>query len=195
MPPSSTTCHRRRGYWHAARRSPAGAFRWARSSSLGATDAGDEGQPATGLDPLRRRDLVTGPLAEPVVGDAFAYRHALLRDAGYASLARAERARLHARMARWLEGAAGARTDEVADAIAGHYAAALESAPALAREVDDGLDRATVQRLAADWYERAGTAALALSAQDAARTLYRRSIDLTAEDDLCGPRPPLGAAG
>src|SRR4029079_15916164 len=63
-----------------------------------------------GLEPLRRRDLIAGPLAEPVVGDAFAYRHALLRDAGYASLARAERARLHVRLARWLEGAAGERT-------------------------------------------------------------------------------------
>jgi tetratricopeptide (TPR) repeat protein len=82
-----------------------------------------------GLDPLQRRDLITGPLAEPVVGDAFAYRHALLRDAGYASLARAERARLHVRLAKWMEGAAGDRTDEVAEAIAGHYAAALESAP------------------------------------------------------------------
>ena len=118
-----------------------------------------------------------------MVGDAFAYRHALLRDAGYASLARAERARLHVRLARWLEGAAGDRTDEVAEAIAGHYAAALESAPALAREVDEGLDRPTTQALAAGWFERAGTAALNVSAQDAARTLYRRAIDLTAEDD------------
>ncbi len=136
-----------------------------------------------GLEPLRRRDLIAGPLAEPVVGDAFAYRHALLRDAGYASLARAERARLHVRLARWLEGAAGDRTDEVAEAIAGHYAAALESAPALAREVDEGLDRPTTQALAAGWFERAGTAALNVSAQDAARTLYRRAIDLTAADD------------
>jgi class 3 adenylate cyclase len=149
--------------------------------SLGVTEGGDA---AIALEPLRRRDLVTGPLAEPVVGDAFAYRHALLRDAGYASLARAERARLHARLARWLEGAAGARTDEVAEAIAGHYAAALESAPALAREVDDGLDRLVVRQLAADWFERAGTAALNLSAHEAARSLFRRALDLTAEEAL-----------
>ena len=36
---------------------------------------------------------VSGPVADPITGDAYAYRHALLRDAGYASLARAERAR------------------------------------------------------------------------------------------------------
>ena len=45
-----------------------------------------------GLDALRRRELVNGPLHESLLGDAFVYRHALLRDAGYASLARAERA-------------------------------------------------------------------------------------------------------
>ena len=44
-----------------------------------------------GLDVLHRRAFVAGPLADPITGEAFAYRHALLRDAGYASLARAER--------------------------------------------------------------------------------------------------------
>jgi class 3 adenylate cyclase len=133
----------------------------------------------TGLDPLRRRALVVGPQPEAMLGEAYAYRHALLRDAGYASLARAERARLHVRLARWLEAAAGERSGELADQIAGHYAAALESAPALARELDEGVDRATAQRLAAEWYERAGKSTLAVSAHDAARQLFRRAIDLT----------------
>ena len=154
----------------AGRRFPLGAL-----EPLGA-------EAATGLEPLRRRELVTGPLAEPVWGEAFAYRHALLRDAGYASLARAERARLHVRLARWLEQAAGEHGTEVAEQIAGHYAAALESLPALAREVDDGLDREAVGRLAAEWYERAGQGTLSLAAHDAARQLFRRSIDLTADE-------------
>ncbi len=139
---------------------------------------------AEGLDPLRRRELVTGPVAEPILGDAFSYRHALLRDAGYASLARAERARLHARLARWLEQAAGERSNEVAGQIAAHYAAALESAPALAVSIDDGLDREQTRSLAAEWFERAGQAALAIAAHDAARQLFRRALDLTEEDDL-----------
>ena len=151
----------------AGRRFPVGAL-----EALGA-DAG------TGLDPLRRRALVVGPQAESLLGEAYSYRHVLLRDAGYASLARAERARLHVRLARWLEAAAGERSGELADQIAGHYAAALESAPALAREVDEGVDRATAQRLAAEWYERAGKSTLAVSAHDAARQLFRRAIDLT----------------
>lgn len=137
---------------------------------------------ADGLEPLRRRELVTGPVSEPLWGEAYAYRHALLREAGYASLARAERARLHVRLARWLEAAAGERSAEVAEQIAGHYSAALDSAPALAREIDDGLDREAVRRLAADWYERAGHGTLALSAHHAARQLLRRSIDLTPDE-------------
>ena len=136
---------------------------------------------SAGLEALLRRELVSGPLAEPILGEAFAYRHALLRDAGYASLARAERARLHVRLARWLEQAAGERSAEVAEQIARHYAAALESAPALAREVDDGLDRDECRRLAAEWFERAGDDTLSVAAQDAARQLFRRAIDLTPE--------------
>jgi class 3 adenylate cyclase len=174
LPPDARLLARRASV--AGRRFPVRALE---TLGVGSTD-GEEG----GLEPLLRRDLVTGPLAEPILGDAFAYRHALLRDAGYASLAKAERARLHARLARWLEQAAGEHTGEVAETIAGHYAAALESAPALASEVDEGLDRPTVQRLTAEWYERAGQAALALSAHDAARTLFRRSIDLTADEAL-----------
>jgi class 3 adenylate cyclase len=174
LPPAARLLARRASV--AGRRFPVRAL-----ESLGA--GGDNATAAgAGLDPLLRRDLVSGPLSEPVVGDAFAYRHALLRDAGYASLARAERARLHVRLARWLEQAAGMQADEIAESIAGHYAAALDSAPALAREIDGGMDRAAVQLLAGAWFERAGRAALGLSAHEAARVLLRRAIDLTAAE-------------
>ena len=52
-----------------------------------------------GMDALHRRAFVAGPFDDPITGEGYAYRHALLRDAGYASLARAERARLHVAMA------------------------------------------------------------------------------------------------
>ena len=71
--------------------------------------------------------FVAGPFDDPITGEGYAYRHALLRDAGYASLARAERARLHVAMARWLAETAGDRADVVAEAVAEHYAAALAS--------------------------------------------------------------------
>jgi hypothetical protein len=146
-----------------------------------------------GLDVLRRRDFLAGPLHDDVTGDAFAYRHALLRDAGYASLARVERARLHLAMAAWLEQVAGERTDVVAEAIAEHFAQALDSLPALT--TGDLPDRAALARTAAGWYERAAGAALRLAAHEAARRLLERSIELTDADaplDLARRRLQLG---
>jgi hypothetical protein len=130
-----------------------------------------------GLDVLRRRAFVAGPFDDPITGDSYAYRHALLRDAGYASLARAERARLHIGMARWLAETAGDRADVVAEAVAEHYASALDSLPSLGGA--DLLDRATLMHEAAAWYERAAEAALQLAAIDASQRLFSRSIELT----------------
>ena len=133
-----------------------------------------------GLNALRRRGYLAGPLEDPVTGESYAYRHALLRDAGYASLARTERARLHLAMAGWLESVAGARSDVVAEGIAEHYASALASLPALG--VTDFPPRATIAANAAEWYERAAEAALQLSAHEAARRLFARSLELTPDD-------------
>jgi class 3 adenylate cyclase len=55
--------------------------------------------PDDALDVLSRRGLVAGPTRDRSLGPSYVYRHALLRDAGYASLARAERAKLHLRLA------------------------------------------------------------------------------------------------
>ena len=130
-----------------------------------------------GMDALHRRAFVAGPFDDPITGEGYAYRHALLRDAGYASLARAERARLHVAMARWLAETAGDRADIVAEAVAEHNASALESLPAIAG--GDLPDRATLMREAAAWYERAAEAALRLAAHEAAQRLFARSIELT----------------
>ncbi|HJP70274.1 MAG TPA: adenylate/guanylate cyclase domain-containing protein, partial [Candidatus Limnocylindria bacterium] len=133
-----------------------------------------------GLDVLRRRAFVAGPQTDLVAGVVYAYRHALLRDAGYASLARVERARLHAALARWLEETAGDRPAEVAQLVAEHYAAAAESVPSIG--APDGLSRQALALAAADWFERAGQAALAMSAPEAAIRLMDRSIELTDPD-------------
>jgi class 3 adenylate cyclase/tetratricopeptide (TPR) repeat protein len=142
---------------------------------LGALDVEDG---AAGIEVLVRRALLSGPFPDPL-GKAFTFRHALLRDAAYAGLARRDRARLHVALAVWIEQEAGAHLPELAEVIAVHYAAALEHAPALAPEVAEGLDRETIAVRAAAWYERAAEAALALAAHDAARELLRRSLVLT----------------
>ncbi len=142
-------------------------------AALDALEAGTD----DGLQILLRRALLAGPVHDPISGEAYAYRHALLRDAGYASLARAERARLHVAMAAWLEGVAGERGDVVAEGVAEHFALALESLPALA---PTGLpSRETLAERAASWYERAAEAALRLAAHEASARLFRRSIEHT----------------
>ncbi len=138
------------------------------------------GAPGEGLEALRRRELLAGPMDDPITGASYVYRHALLRDAAYVSLTRGERARLHVAMAEWLERVAGDRVDSVAEAIAEHYALALESRPALAG--GELPLAASLSDTAAAWYERAAEAALRLSAIDASRRLFARSIDLTADD-------------
>jgi class 3 adenylate cyclase len=131
---------------------------------------------------LEGRALIAGPLPNPITGDEYSYRHALLRDAGYASLSRAERARLHVRFAGWLERTAGDRVAEVAEAIGGHFEAALDSTPALAAEVGEGLDRPATARLAAGWLERAAGLARLRFANETARSLFARSVALSPAD-------------
>jgi class 3 adenylate cyclase/tetratricopeptide (TPR) repeat protein len=180
LPPDARLVARRGAV--AGRRVPLGAF-----ASLELADS------HAGLDILSRRAFLSGPIADPITGDGYAYRHALLRDAGYASLARAERARLHVAMARWLTQTAGERADIVAEAVAEHHASALDSLSTLTGR--DLPDRATLQRDAAAWYERAAEAALRLAAHEAARRLFARSIELTDADgrlDLARRRLRLG---
>jgi class 3 adenylate cyclase len=135
------------------------------------------------LDTLQRRDIVGDAGADPILGSTLAYRHALLREAGYASLARAERARFHIRLARWLEGVAGDDPSALAVSIAGHFEAALASAPALATDIGSDLDRAACAGLAAHWLEQAAEAAMNRGAFGAARELAVRSIELTEDGD------------
>jgi class 3 adenylate cyclase/tetratricopeptide (TPR) repeat protein len=137
-------------------------------------------QPAAGIATLRARALLAGPAHEQLFGETYTFRHALLRDAGYASLTRGERAHLHVRLAYWMETAAGEQWPRVAETIARHFATAAETAPALAHELAPGLDRAAAVALAAAWFERGAEAALATAAHEAARQLLERAVDLTA---------------
>jgi tetratricopeptide (TPR) repeat protein len=136
----------------------------------------DLGQSEAALEITRRRALLVDGRPDSLYGAALSYRHALLRDAGYASLARAERGRLHARLAAWYEGMAGGRADEVAEQIANHYDAAIEHASRLTPEIDAGLDVARARDLAVEWYRRAAVQALSAAAHEAARSFLRRAL-------------------
>jgi class 3 adenylate cyclase len=136
--------------------------------------------PDAALDVLSRRGLVAGPTRDPSLGPTYAYRHALLRDAGYASLARAERARLHLRLADWLASQDASAEISIAEVVARHYAAALDAAPQLVRVVD-GRQVEEIQAAAADWFERAADVARAVAAWETAASLAGRAVELTPE--------------
>ena len=140
-------------------------------------------QPEPALDTLVRRALVSESDEDALLGPSHSYRHALLRDAGYASLARAERARLHVRLADWLAERPEKSRPALAEVIGRHYAVALDSAPALAREIA-GRDRAEIGSRAADWFETAARVALGFVAWASARDLAARALELTAAEGL-----------
>jgi class 3 adenylate cyclase len=77
---------------------------------------GDDGQLGRRLRALVDRDMV---IALPAGGHAF--KHALIRDVAYESLARAERGRLHLALARHLDATGASR-----HLVAGHLATAVE---------------------------------------------------------------------
>src|SRR4051794_1294009 len=133
---------------------------------------------------LERRALVAIAAADPILGASYVYRHALLRDAGYASLARGERARLHVLLADWLAALPDEATPTLAEVIARHYAAAFEIAPSLAPDIA-GRRRDQVRDAAASWFERAAEVAVRFAAWESARSLAQRSVELSAE------APPL----
>jgi class 3 adenylate cyclase len=160
----------------AGRRFPAAAF-----PALG-IDGAD-----LGLETLLRRALVSGPYAEPGAGPVYSFRHALLRDAAYASLAKAERVALHVRLARWLEEAVVDSWPEAAEVIGGHYAAAIEHAPRFGPDFG-GISVEHLRGLAGRWLERAAELASGAAADRAAAELFRRSIE------LCPAAPPLELA-
>ena len=106
---------------------------------LTAVRATDE-PPGPALDELCAKDLLqeAARLPEP----AFRFRHALIQEAVYTGLLRAERRLLHGRAAWALEAASDGRTEEVAAVLGRHFAAAGESDRAL-RYLEMAGDHAT----------------------------------------------------
>ena len=113
------------------------------------------------LDELRTRDLLheVPGRGEPV----YRFRHALIQEATYNGLLRAERRLLHGRAAWALEAAAEGRTDEVAAVLGRHFAAAGEPDRALR------------------YYEMAGDHATVSFANDEAISSFRSALEIAGE--------------
>jgi class 3 adenylate cyclase len=173
LPPSARTAARRASV--VGRRFPFAAL-----ELLGVPD----GEQAVAT--LARRGLLGGPHNDPVLGTSYVYRHALLRDAGYASLGRGERATLHLRLADWLAGRPDDALPTLAEVIARHYASAFESVPTLARDID-GRARHEVRALAADWFARASAVAVGFAAWESAVELAEQALRLTPAEAVQRP--------
>jgi tetratricopeptide (TPR) repeat protein len=138
-------------------------------------------EPEDGIGHLQRRAFIRGPEPDATSGDTYTFRHALLRDAGYASLSRVERHRYHVALAIWLEQTAGADLGRVAEPIASHYEAALASMPGVGGDADA---RSALTDHARHWLERAAEEALGVAAHEAAIGLLARAVRLAGSDAL-----------
>ena len=123
------------------------------------------------IDGLLLRDLVQQQPRSTITGErAYRFKHVLIREVAYATLAKSARAAYHARFAEWLHERAG---DELLEIRAYH----LDQASALHAELD-GAPPAELAVDAAEALESAGRRALAREAYRTARKLLVRSVEL-----------------
>ncbi len=132
------------------------------------------------LQALARKEIVRAEEGAGPSPDRFRFRHDLIRDAAYASLPKSERADLHERHARWLEGVMADRIAEYDAIIANHLDQAYRY-----RQAIGPLDAHTedVGRLAGRWLARAGQAANQRGDVVAAARLLSRAMELLDRDD------------
>ncbi|HSF62166.1 MAG TPA: adenylate/guanylate cyclase domain-containing protein [Gaiellaceae bacterium] len=135
-------------------------------------DTGREG-PDEMLFALERKEFVRRERRSTVAGARqLAFVHALVRDAAYGQVPRAERARLHRRAAEWIETLAPDRSEDRAEMLAHHYVAALEYARSAGIDVEElGVHAAKALR-------EAGDRAYALNAYVAAARYYGSAREL-----------------
>ena len=131
----------------------------------------EDESPSDAIEDLLLRDLVVGESRSTLKNEtAYRFKHVLIRDVAYASLTKSARAKHHARFAEWLRERAG---DELLEIRAHH----LDHAASLLAELD-GAPPAELAREAAETLEEAGRRALAREANQAARHLFLRSVEL-----------------
>lgn len=137
-----------------------------------------------GLDPhvdALCENLADRDLLKPAQGDQFAFRHILIQEVAYNTLTRAERARLHAEAARWVETITPGREVALAEILAFHY----REAAVLYRALEPGSPQSTESRdLAAKWLLKAADVAVAAAATPEAVRHIRASFDFVEPDML-----------
>jgi class 3 adenylate cyclase/tetratricopeptide (TPR) repeat protein len=134
---------------------------------------------SSSLRGLVRKDLVRPERSDRSPGDAYKFRHILIRDAAYERLPKAQRASLHERFADWLERTLGERVSEYEEILGYHLGSAhgyltelgergspVERLAARARERFAAVGRRARERGEADVSARLLTAAAGLASLD-----------------------------
>ena len=138
------------------------------------------------LQDLIRRELIRSDTPDIAGESGFRFAHALIHDAAYARLSKAERARLHEQLAEWLE------QHDAGEELVGFH---LERAYTVGLELGPPDDtRSTLARRASGLLATAGRRAYGRADLPAAGTLLKRATDLlpTADPQRITLLPLLG---
>jgi hypothetical protein len=124
-------------------------------------------------DSVTAKDLV-----RPGEGESCVFRHILIREVAYQTLPRAERMRLHAAAAEWLEARAAGREVALGEIIAYHY----REAALLGTSIDPDAERTLeLRRRAVRWLVAAADVAQAAAALPEAVRHLRAAVELAEE--------------
>src|SRR5215831_4352376 len=126
------------------------------------------------LDALLAHNLIV-----PTGGGAYTFRHVLIRDVAYGTLSRAERVRMHGKIATWLEASTGEQVDAFTELIAYHYREAV----LLSRQAAVPLELPFDAARAVHYLTRAGQLASRSGAFAEARTYLQSAIDLAPQEE------------
>jgi class 3 adenylate cyclase len=128
---------------------------------------------------LEQRDLVRRRPGSSMGGEReYAFKHALTRDVAYASLPKAQRARLHAAFAAWLRRLG--KEDEHAALLAHHYAQAVRPEHGDLAWADEPAELERLRAEALLWLRRAAKLAASRYEIDEALALLERALPLAA---------------
>lgn len=134
---------------------------------------------AGGLLALVRKELVRPDRSNLAAGDAFKFRHLLIRDAAYNALPKAERADLHERFADWLLSVVGERVAEYSEIVGYH----LEQAHRYRVEVGERGERVDeIGGRAGELLASGGDRALGRGDASAAADLFGRAMAVLPRD-------------
>jgi hypothetical protein len=130
---------------------------------------------------LEERDFIRRSPGSRLQGEReHTIKHALTREAAYAGIPKARRARLHAAFAEWIERRQEGR-DELASLLAHHYAEAVRPEDADLAWADDEEELARLRSQAVEWLQRAAERAMQRYELDDAFELLARAMPLAAE--------------